>query len=537
MPLTRKRFHEQVYFYTLMLIPVCLLFSVFFTSFLMLFLVLNWLVEMRFREKWTKFAKNRALQVFLLLFGLHALGLLWSSDLAYGLNDLKIKLPLLSMPVIIATSHSLTAKQVRWILLSYSLAVFVATLASLFKLMGWLPGEVNNFRDLSLFMSHIRFSLMIVLALLISGYFVFKRRPCISLPERIFYMLALLWFPVCLALLKSLTGLIIAFILLFLILMRLVLKIRARAVRFMVVVPVIMIPLFIWLYLSHAVERFYDADPSVLDDLDSHTVEGNPYLNMPQKAELENANYVWVHICDKELQREWNRVSDTDYRGRTANGNSLRSTLIRFMTSKGLRKDAVGFRQLNEEEIRAIEAGTANHIYMERFKIYPRIYEVIWEIDRYRLGGDPNGRSLIQRYLYLKAGIEIAREHLWFGVGNGDVKEVYHSYYERISSPLHERLRKMAHNQFLTFLVSFGIPGLLISLLALAGPLFLAGRQHSFLALGFMILVLISMLSEDTLVTARGTAFFAFFFSLFHFGPDFPWIGGNGSMDHGDTAG
>lgn len=537
MPLTRKSFHEQVYFYTLILIPFSLPFSVFATSFLMLFLVLNWVVEMGYREKWVRFAQNRALQVFLLLFGLHVLGLLWSSDLAYGLNDLKIKLPLLSMPVIIGTSLSLTRKQVQWILLSFTLAVFVASMASLFKLMGWLPGEVNNFRDLSLFMSHIRFSLMIVLALLICVYYVFISKTNTALPERIFYMLALLWFPVCLALLKSLTGLFIAFILVFLILLRLALKFRAPSIRFMILVPVLMIPLFFWLYVSHAVERFYDADPSLLEDLDTYTVEGNLYLNMPRNAELENGNYVWVHICDSELQREWNRVSSTDYWGRTTNGNSLRTTLIRFMTSKGLRKDAVGFRQLNENEIRAIEAGTANYMYMARFKIYPRIYEVIWEIDRYRLGGDPNGRSVVQRYLYLKAGKEIARENLWYGVGNGDIKEAFRAYYERVNSPLDERRRKMAHNQFLTFLISFGIPGFLISLLALTGPLFLAKRQHSFLALGFMILVLISMLSEDTLVTARGASFFAFFFSLFHFGPDFPWTVRTGSKDPGDEAG
>jgi hypothetical protein len=254
---------------------------------------------------------------------------------------------------------------------------------------------------------------------------------------------------------------------------------------------------------------------------------------MPQNKELENGNYIWIHICDKELERDWNQLSDLDYWGRTTNGNSLRTTLIRFLTSKGLRKDAAGLKQLSVAEIRAIESGKANHIYMSRFKLYPRIYEVIWEIDRFRLGGDPNGKSVVQRFLYLEAGWEIARDKLWLGVGNGDVKRSYNEYYEAVNSPLEDQWRRRAHNQFLTFLISFGIPGLLICLLALLAPPVLAGRQHSFLAVGFLILVLVSMISEDTLETSAGAALVAYFYSLFVFGPNHPWLGRLANKDHG----
>ena len=337
-------------------------------------------------------------------------------------------------------------------------------------------------------------------------------------------MVCLLWFPVILVLLKSLTALFIAGILMFLILLRLVFQIRDQVFRYMALVPVIMIPLFSILYLGHAINKFYSFDPVNIEELDSYTVEGNAYLHMPGNREVENGHYVWIYVCDKELEREWSKVSALDYRGRTANDNSVRTTLIRFLSSKGLRKDAAAFKQLSKAEVLAIENGTANHIYMGSFKIYPRIYEVIWEIDRYRLGYDPNEKSVVQRYLYLKAGSKIAKEHLWFGVGNGDVKNEFTKYYEAVQSPLSERLRKSAHNQYLTFLISFGIPGFIICLLALIAPPFLARKQHSFLAMGFIILVLVSMLSEDTLVTARGVSFMALFYSLFIFGPSFHWI-------------
>lgn len=533
MPLTRKQIHEQVYFYLLLLIAISLPLSIYTTSMFMIQLALNWVLEGRFREKWMRIKENRALQAFLLLFGLHMVGLFWSSDLAYGLKDLRIKLPLLSMPIVIASSVSLTGKQLRWILLMFTLAVFAASMASLFKLLGWLTGEVNSFRDLSLFMSHIRFSLMIVLALLICGYYLFIHSASISLPERLFFGLALLWFPVFLVLLKSLSGLFIAGVLIFFILLRLVFEIRDQVIRYMVFVPMVMIPLLSIMYLSHAVNKFYSADPSEFEELDRFTVEGNPYLNKPQNKELENGNYIWIHICDEELEREWEQVSELDYWGRTNNGNSLRTTLIRFLTSKGLRKDAVGIKQLSETELRAIEAGTANHIFMSRFKLYPRIYEVIWEIDRYKKGGDPNGKSVVQRYLYLEAGKEIARENFWIGVGNGDVKISFREYYEEVNSPLDKNARRRAHNQFLTFLISFGIAGIIICIFALISPLFLAERQHSFLALGFLVLVLVSMISEDTLETGFGVAFVAFFYSLFIFGPNLPWLGSSKGTNHG----
>ncbi len=268
-------------------------------------------------------------------------------------------------------------------------------------------------------------------------------------------------------------------------------------------------------------------------ELDSLTVLGNPYTHVPEKTAVENGHYIWTNVCEAELEEQWDKLSELDYAGRTTNGNSLRMTLIRFLSSKGLRKDAAGFNQLSKEEIRAIESGTANYIFLERFKLYPRIYEVIWEIDSYKSGHNPNEKSVVQRYLYLDAGWKIAQKNLLFGVGNGDVRSAFKNHYESIQSPLREKWRRRAHNQFLTFLISFGIPGLLICLVALVAPLFLAGKRRSFLAVGFLILILVSMLNEDTLETACGAVFVAYFYTLFLFGPEFPWLCDKTSKEDG----
>jgi len=487
-------------------------------------LATNWLVEGRFREKWNRIKSNRALQLFLLIFALELVGLLWSDDLSYGLKVTKIKLPLLAFPLIIATSDSLDMTRVKRILLLFSLAVFAASMASILKLVNWLPGEVKSYRDLSLFIDHIRFSLMIVLALLISVYFLVIKWKSISSLERVYHMVILIWFTVFLVLLKSLSGIVVAGLLTFLLLVRVLFEIRDPVLRITAMVPVIMIPLVSILYFNHAVKKYYTIDELVVKDLDQYTAEGHPYVHHPENREIENGHYVWINVCDEELEREWNRVSRIDYHERASNGGSIKATLIRFLTSKGLPKDASGVRQLSEKEIRAIENGTANYIFMNHFRLYPRIYEVIWEFDRYKLNHDPNQKSVVQRYLYLQASWAIAREHLLYGVGNGDVLQEFKKYYVSIDSPLVEKQRRGGHNQYLTELIAFGVGGLLIFLAALVAPLFLARKQRSFMATGFLILLMISMLSGGTLDCAAGAAFGGLFYSLFLFGPSFPWL-------------
>ena len=524
MKLTRRQIHEQVYFYGLILLAVSLPLSIFAVTMSQIILLTNWVVEGRYDEKWLRFRKNPAIGILLAFYVLHALGLLWSSDVDYSSLDMRVKVSLFALPLIIGTSEPVKRKQLDRILLFFTMGVFAATMASVMALLGWLSVQVEGYRDLSLFMSHIRFSLMVVLSILIVFWYLFICERPLPRLEKIWYLLGLLWFPVFLILLKSLSGIVIMGFLGFFLLVRWVFEIRDSAIRFMVFMPVIMIPLFSIIYLGQVINRYYTFDEIHFDEIDSYTVLGNPYKNHPNLREVENGHYVWLHICDMEMEEEWNKVSDIDFRGKTLNGNTIRGTLIRFLTSKGLRKDAAGVRQLSKAEIQAVEMGVANHIYLQRFRLYPRIYEVIWEIDRYRLGYSPNEKSVVQRFLYLEAGWNIARENLLYGVGNGDVKAEFVEYYDRVNSPLSEHWRRRAHNQYLTFLISFGIPGLMICLISLIAPVFLMKRNRSFMAVGFMILMLLSMVSEDTLETAAGASFIGFFYSLFVFGPDFPWL-------------
>ena len=120
----------------------------------------------------------------------------------------------------------------------------------------------------------------------------------------------------------------------FFLLLRAIFEIRDPVVRFMVLVPMIMLPLLSMLYLNHAVDKFYTFDELVLEELDTHTREGNPYRHQEDKREVENGHYTWIYVCDEELEREWNLRSRIGYHENASNGRSVKVTLIRFLTSK-----------------------------------------------------------------------------------------------------------------------------------------------------------------------------------------------------------
>ncbi len=521
--MNRQNIHKTLYFVLLLLLAASLPLSIYTTSLVQILLLINWMAEGNFREKWERIRSEKALWVFALFYGVHLAGMIWSTDWVYGLKDLKIKLSIFVLPVIIVSSGIPARTRLRYILLVFIGANIIASLASVMALLNWLPVEIDDFRDASLFISHIRFSLMIVMAIAFAAYLLVAHRHINSGAVTGLLIAALAWLPVFLIILRSLSGIIILLVLTVVIAFVLVRKMKAPVIRLSLTLLILLIPVGTLLYLGYAVNRFYSVEEISREEIDRETTEGNPYLNIPHRKEIENGNYVWLHISRKELKREWNRRSDIPWDGQTEEGTGIQMTLIRYLTSKGLRKDAQGMGQLDSTDIRAIEEGIANHLYREKFKLYPRIYELIWEIDRFRLGYSPNEKSMVQRLFYLRAGWTIARENPWKGVGTGDVGQAFASYYENNDSPLKPSRRRRAHNQYLTLMLTFGVFGAVICIASLVTPISMKNRGSSFMVLVLILTMALSMLNEDTLETTAGAVPFAFFYALFIFGPDWPW--------------
>jgi hypothetical protein len=506
-----EKYHPYIYFSGLALLVTALPLSIFLLSLAQIILAINWILENNFREKMALALQRKSVFAFVAIYLIYIIGMFYSSDWDYGLHDLKIKLPLLILPVIIGTSKPLTPKQFKYILILFCLAVFTSTVISTGKLFGWWGVPVMDVRDISIFISHIRLALMVNLAVFIMVWFIFNQS---KLPEKIGYFLLAGWLIFFLILLKSLTGVVIFLVVSVFFLIRWTLKSENLMARWFVVVGIALVVLIASTYLSHSVAKFKYVEHPDYSMLEKHTPKGNFYIHDTLSGDFENGNLTWLYVCDQELEPLWNKRSTLNYKGTDLKGQELRFTLIRYLTSRGLRKDSAGLAALTFTDIRNIEMGMANHIYSQKFSFYPRIYQILWELNQLKNGGNPSGHSFTQRIEYLSTAFRIIQSNLWFGVGTGDVGIEFDQQYKRDNSKLDPRWQLRAHNQLVTFLLTFGITGFVFILFSLVYP-FLVAKNRSYFLLLFIIIGFLSFLNEDTLETHAGISFFAFFYAFF----------------------
>ena len=72
-----------------------------------------------------------------------------------------------------------------------------------------------------------------------------------------------------------------------------------------------------------------------------------------------------------------------------------------------------------------------------------------------------------------------------------------------------------SHNQYLNYLVKFGVAGFLIIVAALLLPLFREGHRRNLLFWMFLVSMAFANLGDANLETHMGLSFFCFFYCLF----------------------
>ena len=124
----------------------------------------------------------------------------------------------------------------------------------------------------------------------------------------------------------------------------------------------------------------------------------------------------------------------------------------------------------------------------------------------------------MQRIEYLKAAIAVINDNWLTGVGTGDLENSLYKKYNEMGTQLQEEFRYHVHNQYFAIIISFGIFGFLIFLLALLYPPFITNSFRDFFFSVFFFIMIISMLSDDTLETQAGVTLFGFFYTFLMFG-------------------
>ena len=144
-----------------------------------------------------------------------------------------------------------------------------------------------------------------------------------------------------------------------------------------------------------------------------------------------------------------------------------------------------------------------------------RYYETIRDLDLYFHHHEVGG-SIPRRFEMWRISWITFIRHPLFGTGTGDVKDALGLDLFKQDSPVRGVLIR-SHNQYLSFAISFGIIGLVIILFALLYPPFATGRFRNALYMVFLLIFLVSMMTDDPMERQDGVTLFAFFNSLFLF--------------------
>jgi len=508
-----RKYHSYVYIFSLILLVIGLPLSKFLLSLSQIILLVNWILEGDLKNKFRSFSGNKAALAASSILLLHFIGLLYTSDFAFGFNDIRIKLPLLVLPLILSTSAPLTQQVKHAILKFLAAAVTISTIVSTLILTDVIHREIADVRYVSVFISHVRLALLICVVIF-SCVWLFMQPS-----ERKWkwaYAALIAWLLIFLVLVESITGISVLFLATALYLLYRLMRSRRQALKYTVVLVIVACVSGAGYFVYSTWQRYAVADVVDESALEKLTAHGHPYVHgKTWDAPTENGHYVWLYYCEEELREEWNKRSTFAFDGKNMRGDPIRYTIARFMTSKNLRKDAEGVKQLSDAEVKAIEKGIANVDYMSRLK--GRICETIWEAQLYNKTGDANGHSLTQRFEYWKAAAGIIERNPLFGVGTGDLQLAFTEQYEKHGTTLAKEWRLRSHNQYLSIAVGFGCFGLAWFLFSLICPGIWLRRFGSFLYFTFFIVAACSFFTEDTLETQVGVTFYAFFNAFFLF--------------------
>ena len=508
---------SSIYFAGLVMLCIGLPLSKFLMSVSQFLLLASWILDVEYKKKMQIFFQNKIALCLVGVFVLHVLGMLYSTDLQAGWNDVRIKLPLLVLPFIISTSPPLSIQKFNLLMGIFVGSVLISTGCSIAVLRGYTHFVVNDIRDISIFISHIRFSLLICLALFTLIYALYQYKTSLTLLMKCALVLLCMWFFLFLFILESATGILLFLTIGWLLIGFLALKQKSIFIKLGLLLLLVALPLSVYWLVQKSIHDFEVVNYVDTEHLDRTTAQGNLYEHHLDNFELENGNRLYLYLCPQEMEAAWNKRSLLKFNGKDFRKQDLNGTIIRFLTSKNLRKDASGINQLSESEIHSIEKGIANVNYQDVSNFRARMHQILYEYSILKKNGNPSGHSVTQRLEFWKAAVGVIKAHPLTGVGTGDIEIALDAQYQKMQSPLELRWRLHAHNQYLSIFMAFGIFGFAYFIFSLLFPLYKRVHPPDYFYIIFWLLAIFSMLTEDTLETQAGATFFAFFNALFLF--------------------
>jgi hypothetical protein len=504
---------ENLYLLSLGVFLIALPTSIALISISSVAMLVVWVLTGDYKTKWNRLIHNKSALLLMSIPLLYLIGLCFTHHFYIGIQEFNKSIYWFVFAFILGSSPPISKKVTGWLLGIYILAVSVAAGVALGKLFFIDAINFFDFRKVT-WVDHIPFSYQIAFAVWLIFSFFYQEK--FSALAKILLAFLILFLIVSLFSLKSFTGYLYFGVMSFTAFILLIIKTKNKILKYSFFGLAIFILLFPIFYLKSCVKKFYTTTEYTVDEIATHTSKGNLYHHNFADKMKENGNYVGLFFCGEELIPLWNEHSKKPYNSITSDGYPLKSVIIRYMTSKGLPKDAEGFSQLTQKDIENIENEIPNYIFAENnLSVYPRIYAIIWEMDQYRMGRNPNQKTLAQRIDLAILALHIVEKHFWVGVGLGNSADAYQEVIVQSDAKLLFPKTGSSHNQYLNYMIRFGILGALY-ILGVLTYVFIKGRKNNpFLITIFFVGMLAANFGDANWETFVGLNYFAFFFCFF----------------------
>lgn len=459
-------------------------------------LLLNWIAEWNWQEKRARIRQNWQGLFFSGLFVAFLVGLLKTQDWATAGHVLLAQLPILFAPIIVISSRQLSLRAVRWMLRSFIWATFFGAVCSIVY---WLTHSINDIREISIFIDHIRFSLCIVLSVVFCMWFAIKQVD-MAIWVRVIYAVLVTLFVGYLFVAQTLTGLVVLFVIALFYACYLLFKIPNHGLKWTIFSLLALLLVGFVAYTTYITyEYFHNEDTMIMA---KRTEMGNRY-SFDVESLVENGHRIDYYVCKSELEMAWKERSTVEY------DELLEQTLIRYLNSKGLRKDYAAVMSLSAEDISHVEGHIANYDYTRSFGLRRALYPTFFSYTMYMKCGYIDNSSLLQRVELWSASWSVLKDNWFLGVGLGDNKAALDAQLERQQSSIAYKHNRGSHNQFLTLWMMGGLILLGYFLFVLVYPFVGLKKRVTFVYVAFTIVLVLSMFVEDTISAQTGRMLFA----------------------------
>jgi hypothetical protein len=468
----------------------------------MFLLLFSLILEGNYAAYLERLRKNKPYLILLAFWTLHLFALLWTTDFNYAFQDIRIKLTLLVIPTVIL-SKPLEKNQVNIWMYLFLATLLVTSIFNVAQYQGFIGSTVHNdIRGLSFFGSHIRYGILIAMG---AGISIFLANYEKSLTLIVSLIFLFLWFVLYTYYSQVLSGFLALLCIIIVYFSSLAFKKSLKLGLAFICGIFFLFGTFIY-YLSCPQENL----TINYDQLATTTALGNSYTHNLDPSTFVEGKPVFANVCEQELQAAWNKISALDYNGYDKKKQPLRFTIMRYMTSKDLKKDANGIGKLSANDIQNIENGITSYGDLNA-GLFARLSGLRYQLHN---SEDPNGHSLLQRIEYWKTAIKIIEKNWVFGVGTGDVQVSFDQQYKEDNSRLTVENRLRAHNMYLTIWLTFGILGLFLFLYLNVTVFLFCLKCADLIGIMFLSIALVTFTIEDTLETQTGVSFFAIFLTL-----------------------